>query len=480
MSTISIPDSLELQPVVLRHLPLLRETIDSLGIRAVLDELLPPDRRAEVSDSDCVTVMITNILAGRVALYNMGQWLSGTDVGVLLWEGCPEQAFGDDRLGKALDDIWEAGTDNIVSAVAKRYLASDDAPSEYIVLTDTTTLSLEGAYVLEDYDKEGAPIPKHGHSKDLRPDLKQVVYGLSLHGAAGLPLCASVLDGNTSDHDVNRLHIDKLAALLPLEDEVTLVADCKFVDAETLGKAWRTGFHYVSLLPRSFNLREALVEEVRGGKIALLEVGRYPGRTKADPERVYHATSFSRAFPVRDPVDGAVEQVPHRFLVVESSQLALAHEAGLPGDLARDEKAVRAAFGAIGKIDFGCADDARSAMEKAVAKAVLHTVEARVVEVEEKLKRAHRGRPRVGEEAPTRTVWRAQLDGLTINQDAVESARFHARHFVLLTDHVDREAWPDRRIFDTYHAQNAVEGHTGYAEPVVMRSCGPQPLELAA
>jgi hypothetical protein len=241
-----------------------------------------------------------------------------------------------------------------------------------------------------------------------------------------------------------------------------LVADCKFADAETLGKAWRTGFHYVTLLPRSFHLREALVEEVRRQDVALAEVGRYPGRTKADPERVYRATSFTRAFPVRDPVGDIVEQVPHRFLVVESSQLALAHEAGVPGDLERDAKAVRGAFHALEKTNFGCADDARRAMGKAAAKATLHVVEGRVVEVEETLKRARRGRPRVGEQAPTRMVWRVVLTGLAVDEDAVERARFHARHFVLLTDHLDHASWPDRRIFDTYHAQNAVEGHTGF------------------
>lgn len=462
MSHPAIPDSLDLQPVVLRHLPVLREAIDRLGIREVVEECLPSDPRSQVSDADCVTLMIANILHGRVALYGMGRWLAATDASLLLWDGCPVEAFSDDRLGKTLDRIWEAGTDNLVTAVATRYLHSDDAPGEYIVLHDTTTLALQGAYAVAYEGDSQPPTPRHGHSKDLRPDLKQLVFGLSLHGAAGIPLCASMLDGNTSDHAVNRLHIQKLTALLPTEDEVTLVADCKLVDAETLGKAWRTGFHYVSLLPRTFKLREELVEEVRRGDVALVELGRYPGRTQADPERVYRGASFSRAIPVRDPVDNALEQVAHRLLVVESSQLALAHEAGLPGDLSRDEAGIRAAFRAAGKVDFGCIDDAADAMKKAAAKAALHKVDARVVAVEEQQKRARRGRPRVGEEPPTRTVWRVELVGLDVDQDAVEQARFHARHFVLLTDHVDRERWPDARIFETYRAQHAVEGHTGF------------------
>jgi len=461
MSTLFIPDSLELQPVTLRHLPLIREAIDRLGIRHVLDELLPPDRRCEVSDGDCVTLMITNILHGRVALYNMGDWLSGTDADVLLWDGCPTSAFGDDRLGKALDHIWEAGTDTVVTAVATRYLHSDDAPSEYIVLTDTTSLSLQGAYVLDDYEVEGAPVPKHGHSKDMRPDLKQLIYGLSLHGSAGLPLCGSMLDGNTSDHAANRLHIDKLAALLPPEDEVTLVADCKFMDAQTLGKAWRTGFHYVSLLPRTFNLRSEVIESVRKAGAPLTEVGRYAGRTRSDPERVYRAAAFTRSIALRDPVDQALVPVDHRLLVLESSQLALAHEAGVPGDLERSEKAVRAAFKAVAKTAFDCEADAKQAMETAAAKATLHLVEGRVARVEEELKRG-RGRPRLGELPPTRTIWRVELVGVTVDQEALERDRFHARHFVLVTDHLDAVKWPDARVFETYRAQRAIEIHTGF------------------
>lgn len=192
------------------------------------------------------------------------------------------------------------------------------------------------------------------------------------------------------------------------------------------------------------------------------EVARYPGRTKADPERVYRATSFARHFQVLDPVDGAFEQVPHQFVVLESSQLALAHEAGVPGDLARDEKAVRTTFRGAAKVAYDCAEDAGRAMKKIVGTASLHTVEARVVELQAPLKRARRGRPRAGEEAPTQTVWRIELVGVSVDEVAVETARFHARHFVLLTDHVDRDAWPDVRIFDTYHAQHAIEGHTGF------------------
>ncbi len=112
---------------------------------------------------------------------------------------------------------------------------------------------------------EGAPRPKRGYSEDLRPDLKQLIDGLTVHGPTRIPLNRSVLDGNTADPKANRFQIESLAALLPAEHEVTLVADCTFVDAETLGQARNSGFHYVSLLPHTFGLRYDLVEKVRGG-----------------------------------------------------------------------------------------------------------------------------------------------------------------------------------------------------------------------
>jgi transposase len=42
-------------------------------------------------------------------------------------------------------------------------------------------------------------LPRHGHSKDHRPDLKQLVIFLTTSGPAQLPNWYEGLDGNTSD-----------------------------------------------------------------------------------------------------------------------------------------------------------------------------------------------------------------------------------------------------------------------------------------
>ena len=59
-----------------------------------------------------------------------------------------------------------------------------------LVFMDTTTLSFHGA--------GGETLGAHGHSKDHRPDLRQMVLAVVLDGE-GRPVCTEMLPGNTAD-----------------------------------------------------------------------------------------------------------------------------------------------------------------------------------------------------------------------------------------------------------------------------------------
>ena len=85
----------------------------------------------------------------------------------------------------ALDHLDESGTDNILRDLAVRYLEQN--PGDFSAHHDTTSVPLHGAYD----DDNAVPKPAHGFSKDHRPDLPQLVYGLTLHGAASMPLLMS-------------------------------------------------------------------------------------------------------------------------------------------------------------------------------------------------------------------------------------------------------------------------------------------------
>lgn len=159
------------------HLPVVRGCIDRRGIQAVLERYLPTNSQSQATDAECALAMILNILSGRLALWRMDVHLAGMDVEVLLGEGVEAAWLHDTRLGKDLDRIHAAGTDTLLSGIVVGYLNSAE-PSPFSIHLDTTALSLFGAH-----DGAPEPIPAHGFSKDHRPDLKQLVFGLSIHGS---------------------------------------------------------------------------------------------------------------------------------------------------------------------------------------------------------------------------------------------------------------------------------------------------------
>lgn len=59
-----------------------------------------------------------------------------------------------------------------------------------LVFLDTTSIYFEG--------EGGETLGQHGHSKDHRPDLKQLVVAAVLDGD-GRPLCCELWPGNTTD-----------------------------------------------------------------------------------------------------------------------------------------------------------------------------------------------------------------------------------------------------------------------------------------
>ena len=453
----SMLDNLDFRTAHLGHFPLIRALITKLGIDRVLNEVLPQDPRSRVSDADCVAVMILNILSGRCALYAMPQYLAQIDTDVVLGSGCPADAFNDARLAGTLDHLFDAGTDYVLGRVVSGYLTEDVAPVAYSVHADTTSLSLEGAFDV--IPAEGAPTPARGFSKDHRPDLKQRVFGLSVHGSVGVPLAASMLDGNTSDKAANRWNIEALAEALPQEHDVTVVGDSKRVDPSLFGRLLDEGFHFVSLVPKTYGVRAELVELVRQEGGELPELARSPGRTKADPDNVYRGRSFRRSLPVEDPHDKTPREVEMTLVVVRSDAQARKFDNALDKRLVKEKGAFMSAVKRANKRHLRCREDAEEARHALLDRLKWQTCELTIEEVKVTDKRPRAGRPRAGEVPPSHTEYQLVYDHLTRNEAAIERAAFHAAHYLLVTD---RDDWDAARILQEYRHQSLIEGTCGF------------------
>ena len=84
-----IPDDIQLEDRSIAHLPLVREIVERICILDVVDDRCPRHTLNRVSDALCGLALITNVLAGRPALYPMDRWLAKLDVDVLFGEGGP-------------------------------------------------------------------------------------------------------------------------------------------------------------------------------------------------------------------------------------------------------------------------------------------------------------------------------------------------------------------------------------------------------
>jgi Transposase DDE domain len=93
-----------------------------------------------------------------------------------------------------------------------------------LVFFDTTSIYFEG--------KGGESIGRHGHSKDHRPDLRQMIVGIALD-VEGRPICCEMWPGNTADAKSLVPVVARMRAKFRVR-EICVVADRGMVSEATL------------------------------------------------------------------------------------------------------------------------------------------------------------------------------------------------------------------------------------------------------
>jgi hypothetical protein len=106
-----------------------------------------------------------------------------------------------------------------------------------LVFFDTTSLYFEG--------QGGESLGQYGHSKDHRPDLKQMVVGAVLDGT-GRPICCELWPGNLTDVSSLIPVVNRLKSRFGIAS-VCVVADRGMISAETIEKLESTelGMSYI-------------------------------------------------------------------------------------------------------------------------------------------------------------------------------------------------------------------------------------------
>jgi transposase len=234
------------------------------GCRQVLDRLLA-GRHFEFPVERAVFLTVLHRLFAPGSDRAADQWRRDYDI-----SGCDDlqlhhlyRAMA--WLGEALDDDQQSGRTPFAPRCTKDLVEEglfrhrrDLFTGLDLVFFDTTALYFEG--------EGGESLGARGHTKDHRPDLKQMVVGAVLDNE-GRPLCCELWPGNTTDVKTLVPIVDRLRERFGIQ-RICIVADRGMISRETLAELEKPERKWQYILGARMRSQNEVKDDVlsRGGR----------------------------------------------------------------------------------------------------------------------------------------------------------------------------------------------------------------------
>lgn len=287
------PRRIELRAEGIGGLPVVNAVLGRLGFDELLRAHLPePDGRCGLEPAIALGVLVRNLALGRAPLYGLRAWAAGFDPALLGLVDGEAELCNDDRVGRALDGLFVADRASLTTALS---LAAIDAYRISLdeLHNDSTSICLYGAYHHATGEPRGGvtpPRPARGHSKDHRPDLKQLVWILTVSADGAVPITHQMADGNTEDSTTHIATWDRCRAIAG-RPGFLYVADCKLATRDNMDHIASNRGRFLTVLPRTRREDAAGRAWLAAGPIDWAEISRRPGKRKADPPELYCAVA---------------------------------------------------------------------------------------------------------------------------------------------------------------------------------------------
>lgn len=413
----------------LGHLGIIAATIQRLGLIAKVDKHLPVSkpRGAHLTMGERVAGMILNGLGFlNDRLYMHTDFFENKPVARLFGSHVQANHFTDDALGRCLDAIHDYGSSELFANIAL------EVGQEHGLLgrtqhIDTTSLSVYGDYTMCEHEGYPDLIVTHGHAKNKRVDLKQVVLSLTMTGDAHLPIWHESLDGNSSDQKSLREGIRamrKFSRELEKMPDLLHVADSALYTQSHLLSA--KDYRWLTRVPERIKEAKALCE-TPDEQLCWEPLGK--GYKKVDVSSCY----------------GGIEQ---RWQLIFSEQAYAREEKTWEKRLAEQRNKHEKALWHLGNTVYQCEKDAQKALQTATKVMKLHRVESSIVQ---ETGYAKKGRPKA-EDKPVLLGYKIQA---TLHDDlAAQAAKRNCLgRFVLATNDLDEQRLPTIEMLPEYKGQ---------------------------
>jgi transposase len=430
------PSAISTQP--LDHLGLIAAVVHDLELEEKIDNKLPTKTKmgAYVSMGKRVHAMILNGLGFvNTRLYMFSKFFENKPLTRLLGEGILAQHLNDDAMGRCLDSIYEYGCTKFYAEIASSIAVEQNLLGKS-AHHDTTTISLEGEYELEDdpASQNGTSIkhpPKitYGYSKDHRHDLKQLTLLLTTTGKANFPIWMEGLDGNASDKKTLKAageRVDAFYKKLENAPKLIHIFDSAYY-SQNVANAHE--MLWITRVPETL-LEAQTIVELSDNSISWIELGN--GYKMSTMESNY----------------GDVLQ---RWLLIFSQKGYDREVKTLARQINKEKSEIENQLWHLSNQIFQCPEDAKKSLE-ALKNLKFHRVEGTTETI---YKHATRGRPKPNIEPQAigyKIVGTVIPDNEKITQHTHKKGRF-----ILATNQMDKNLLSDSEILTEYKGQSQVE-----------------------
>lgn len=284
-------ETMSLESLELGAQPLLGPFITRLHLRRFFQESLGKlDSRLALSPVDSALVILRNFTLSRHPLYGVPEWVRRFDPAQLDLDSDLVGLINDDRFGRTLDRFFQADLRSLMTRIVV-HMVSEFGLETCGFHNDSTSISFSGIYAEKPPRRDGRRRLRivHGHNKDHRPDLKQLVWSLTVSEDGAVPVHYNVYDGNVTD---DRTHIETWDVLRQIvgNPRFLYVADSKLCTKEQMAYIHNHGGQFITVMPRTRKENAYFKEWILLNPISWKEIWvRPPARRKTDPPDRFEA-----------------------------------------------------------------------------------------------------------------------------------------------------------------------------------------------
>ena len=245
------PDDLQLHTKIVGALPAINHFMERLHLFDILKSRLPARNDPDISQ--CIGILIRNILISREPLYGIEEWISGFPAELLGISEENVRRINDDRIGRSLERLFDTDRSSLMTEIVVSAVREFDLSMKRFH-NDSTSVALSGLYRTatgKDMRMKRTVNLTFGHSKDHRKDLKQLVWILTVTADGSVPVHYRVADGNTNDSPTHIETWDSIRKLTGRSDFM-YVADSKLCSDANLKYIDGNNGRFITVLPATW------------------------------------------------------------------------------------------------------------------------------------------------------------------------------------------------------------------------------------